>query len=46
MLVGSVLLGLGIGYSIDANYDSDPLWTVIMFFVFMVIGMYHLIKNS
>jgi F0F1-type ATP synthase assembly protein I len=45
VLIASVLIGSAIGYALDDHYDSSPAWTIGMFFVFMAIGFYHLVKN-
>lgn len=46
ILVSSVLLGVGIGYVIDALRDTRPFWTITVFAIFFVAGTYHMIKEG
>jgi F0F1-type ATP synthase assembly protein I len=40
-----VLIGCGIGFALDASYDTAPLWTIVMALLFMAFGFYHLLKG-
>ena len=46
ILIAAALLGLGIGYAIDAHRGSLPTWTITCFFLFMAAGTYHMIKEG
>ncbi len=43
-MVAAALLGLGIGYLIDALNGTQPLWTILTFFLFLIAGTWQLIK--
>lgn len=45
-LIGSVLLGLGIGYVVDRLRDTAPRWTIICTLLFLVAGFYHVVKDA
>jgi F0F1-type ATP synthase assembly protein I len=46
LLLGAVLLGLGIGYSIDNHYGTMPGWTIGMTVLFTVAGLYQMVKDA
>ncbi len=46
IMVSSVLLGVGIGYLIDALRGTRPFWTITVFAAFFVAGTYHMIKEG
>ncbi len=46
ILVSAVLLGVGLGYLIDALRGTTPFWTVTCFFLFLVAGTYHMVREG
>ena len=45
-MVAAALLGVGIGYLIDAMSGTRPLWTIVCFFLFLIAGTWQLIKET
>ena len=45
-LAGGLVVGLGIGYAIDAAAGTKPLWTVCGAILFMLAGLYQVVKDS
>jgi F0F1-type ATP synthase assembly protein I len=45
-MVAAALLGVGIGYVIDAMCGTRPLWTILCFFLFLIAGTWQLIKET
>ncbi len=45
-MVAAALLGVGIGYLIDAMSGTRPIWTISCFFLFLVAGTWQLIKEG
>lgn len=45
-LVASLVIGLGIGWAIDAARGTEPFWTVTLALVFLVVGFYLVIKET
>lgn len=45
-MVAAALLGVGIGYLIDAVSGTRPLWTILCFFLFLLAGTWQLIKET
>ncbi|MFW5828662.1 MAG: AtpZ/AtpI family protein [Planctomycetota bacterium] len=44
-LLGSIAVGLLIGWSIDVWADTAPLWTALMSVLFIAAGLYHLVRD-
>lgn len=45
-ITGSVLTGLLLGWFLDRHFDTAPRFTVGLSFLFLVSGMYQLIKEA
>lgn len=45
-LAGGLIVGLAIGYVIDEAFGTKPLWTVCGALLFMLAGLYHVVKDS
>jgi len=45
-LVGALVVGLGIGYVIDVAADTQPLWTVCGAILFMLAGLYQVVRDN
>ena len=45
-MVAAALLGLGLGYLIDAMNGTRPVWTISCFFLFLIAGTWQLIKEG
>jgi F0F1-type ATP synthase assembly protein I len=44
-LLAAIAVGWGIGWWIDDAAGTEPLWTVIMIAVFLVAGLYQIVKE-
>ena len=44
-LLGAIGVGLMIGFSIDRVADTSPVWTAIMAVLFIVVGLYQVVKE-
>lgn len=45
-LVGGLLVGLGLGWAIDVWRGTSPAWTVACAVVFLLIGLYQVVKDA
>lgn len=45
-LAGGLVVGLGIGWVIDASFDTKPLWTICGALLFMLAGLYQVVKDN
>ena len=45
-MVASVILGLLIGFGIDYARDTKPFWTVTCTMIFLVAGLYQVVKDA
>ena len=45
-LVGGLVVGLGIGWLIDDWRGSSPAWTVGCAVMFLLIGLYQVVKDA
>jgi hypothetical protein len=45
-LAGSVVAGLIIGWLIDRSTGASPKWTVGMTMLFLVVGLYQLVREA
>ena len=45
-MIGSLGLGVLIGWAIDRHYGTSPWWTLGASCFFLVVGFYHLIRAS
>ena len=45
-LAGGLVVGLGIGWAIDASLGTAPLWTVCGALLFMLAGLYQVVKDN
>ncbi len=45
-MIGSLGLGVLIGWAIDHHYGTSPWWTLGSSCFFLVVGFYHLVRES
>ncbi|MDA3963782.1 MAG: AtpZ/AtpI family protein [Planctomycetota bacterium] len=45
-LGGGLVVGLVIGYALDSHFGTKPLWTVSTALLFMLAGLYQVVKDN
>ncbi len=45
-MLAAVLLGAGIGYALDHNYQTTPRWTVGLGLLGIGLGLYHAVREA
>jgi hypothetical protein len=46
LMVGSILLGVGLGWLLDHHYGTSPRWTVALSMLFLGVGIYQTIREA
>jgi len=46
LMIGSVLLGVGLGYLLDRYLGTQPRWTIALSLTFLVVGVYQTIREA
>ena len=45
-LLSAVVLGVGGGWLLDEYLDMKPLWTICLTLLFLVAGLYQVVKDN
>jgi F0F1-type ATP synthase assembly protein I len=45
-MIGALALGVGGGWAIDRHFGTAPGWTVGLAMVGMIVGFYHLVRET